>query len=199
MSDTTDLSSNPFGTENRFDQISLQNSESRANVSSSTIKKTELGNQGLEPVENVHAVSNPRGTELELYGTVDIHFIFPEYGYCADCITDILPQLKLVGFSLLLRLWSSSLTVRTVLLEPIAEFWRLSSPESCASVGISAPLAYIPVCMQWGCVFIHSSAKTAELRHSQPHAVVLPDQSLHGDFHARLPHGFHRSSFVLES
>ena len=104
-----------------------------------------------------------------------------------------------MGFSLLLRLSSSSLTVRTVLLEPIAEFWRLSSPESCASVGISAPLAYIPVCMQSGCVFIHSSAKTAELRHSQPHAVVLPDQSLHGDFHARLPHGFHWSSFVLES
>ena len=112
--------------------------------------------------------------------------------------TDILLQLKHVGFSLLLRFSSSFLTVRTVLREPITEFWRLSSPESCASVGISAPLAHIPVCMQSRCIFIHSSAKTAERRHSQPHAEVLPDQSLHGDFHAWLPHGFHRRSFMPE-
>ncbi len=39
---------------------------------------------------------------------------------------------------------------------------------------------------------IHSSVRTAELRHSQPHAEVLTDQSLHGDFHARLPHVFTR-------
>ena len=65
-------------------------------------------------------------------------------------MADIPPQLKHVGFSLLLRFSSSSLTVRTVLREPITGFWRLSSPESCASVGISAPLACIPVCMQWG-------------------------------------------------
>ena len=100
------------------------------------------------------------------------------------CVSYVLPQLKLVRFSLLLSFSSSSLTVRTVLRELIIEFWRLSSPESCASVGISAPVAYIPVCMQSGCVFIHSSAKTAGRRHSQPHAEVLPDQSLHGDFHA---------------
>jgi hypothetical protein len=37
---------------------------------------------------------------------------------------------------------------------------------------------------------IHSSVRTAERRHSQPHAEVLTDQSLHGDFHARLPHVF---------
>ena len=66
---------------------------------------------------------------------------------------DILPQLKHVGFSLLLRFSSSSLTVMTVLREPITEFWRLSSSESCASVGISAPHACIPVCMQSGYTF----------------------------------------------
>ena len=69
------------------------------------------------------------------------------------CVSYVLPQLKLVRFSLLLSFSSSSLTVRTVLRELIIEFWRLSSPESCASVGISAPLAYITICMQSGFAF----------------------------------------------
>ena len=78
-------------------------------------------------------------------------------------IPDILPQLKHVGFSLLLRFSSSSLTVMTVLREPITEFWCLSSPESCASVGITDPHACIPVCMQWGyafCPFLCQDCRT---------------------------------------
>ena len=72
MSDTTDLSSNPYGTENGFAQISPLNSEPPTNVSHSPIKKTKLGNQGLETFENIHAVSNPYGTDTALYGTVEI-------------------------------------------------------------------------------------------------------------------------------
>jgi hypothetical protein len=40
--------------------------------------------------------------------------------------------------------------------------------------------------MQLGCVFTHSSAETAELRHSQPHVDVVPDRSSHGDFYVQL-------------
>lgn len=72
MSDTTDLSSNPNGTKVAFMQISPQNRDSLSNVAHAQLKKTKSANQGLEPIENDHAVSNPYGTDTALYGTVEI-------------------------------------------------------------------------------------------------------------------------------
>ena len=114
-------------------------------------------------------------------------------------IPDILPQLKHVGFSLLLRFSSSSLTVMTVLREPITEFWCLSSPESCASVGITDPHACIPVCMQWGyafCPFLCQDCRTETF----PTSCRSPSRSITawGIFMHDFLMIFHRSSFMPE-
>ena len=97
---------------------------------------------------------------------------------------DILPQLKHVGFSLLLsfRLHPSlswqfcvnplpSSGVFPVL--KVAPLWvsLIHMHASLSACNLDIPSA-------------RSSVKTAERRHSQPHAEGLPDQSLHGDFHA---------------
>ncbi|OWP57069.1 MAG: hypothetical protein B2I17_02600 [Thermoplasmatales archaeon B_DKE] len=47
---------------------------------------------------------------------------------------------------------------------------------------------------------IHSSARTVEWKHSQPHGEVLSEQSIHGDFSATTSSGnIAHSSFVLDS
>ena len=71
-----------------------------------------------------------------------------------SAFSDILPQLKHVGFLAFASLSPSFLTVWTVLQEPIAEFQGHSSPERCLSRDISVPFACIPVCMQSGYAII---------------------------------------------
>ncbi len=107
-----------------------------------------------------------------------------------NMLTDILPQLKHVGFSLLLRFrLHSSRSGRFCmnLLQSFGVFPVLKvAPLWVSVLHLHASLSVCNVDTS----SIRSSAQTAERRHSQPHAEVLTDQPLHGDFHARLPHVF---------
>lgn len=66
--------------------------------------------------------------------------------------TDILIQLKHVGFPLLPHFCPHSPTVWAGLQEPITGFSHLQGPEGCVSVGISFPPASSPDCV---CFHIH--------------------------------------------
>ena len=100
---------------------------------------------------------------------------------------DILPQLKHVGFLLLLRFRLHSSRSGRFCRNPLPCF-KAIPVLNVASLGISVfPLhASLSACNRDMPLF-HSSAQTAVWWHSQPHGEVLSDQSVHGDFRARLP------------
>jgi len=102
--------------------------------------------------------------------------------------SDILPQLKLVGFSLLLPFRLHPSRSGRFCLNPLPSF------------GVFPVLKVAP--LEVSVLSLHASLSACNrdmslsiplprLRNGdipQPHAEVLSDQSLHGDFHARLSH-----------
>ena len=102
-------------------------------------------------------------------------------------LSDILPQLKHVGFLLLLRFRLHSSRSGRFCRNPFPSF-KVIPVLNVASLGISVfPLhASLSACNRDMPLF-HSSVQTVAWWHSQPHGEVLSEQSFHGDFQARLP------------
>jgi len=114
--------------------------------------------------------------------------------------SDILSSLELRRFSLFLRFCFHSSRSRQFC-GNLLQSSGVAPVLNVASLGISVfPLhASLSACNR-DMFQIHSSAKTAEWEHSQPHGEVLSEQSVHGDFSATTSSGnIARSSFVLDS
>jgi hypothetical protein len=92
---------------------------------------------------------------------------------------------------------ASLLTIRRVLREPITELRGRSCPERCPSGGISAPLARIPVYVQSGYAFTHSTWGKL-WRHSKPACGWLRRGSILHAFSEGLIHRtFHEGIIAL--
>ncbi len=103
-------------------------------------------------------------------------------------LSDILPQLKLVGFSLLLPFRLHPSRSGRFCLNPLPSFGVFPALKVAPlEVSVLSLHASLSVCNR-DMSSTRFSAQATEWRHFQPHGEVLSDQSLHGDFHARLSH-----------